>query len=646
MLRPITGTLLATGLLFSASVKADPPESFTNPPLPIGVGGDSVTGGGEWAIVTDQSDCSVQIFRLDYATMEWNFFQTVTSILANTCANGEFGLTSSIAGNVLVVGVPGWDGCSFFCLIPGPAGDNRGGLAVFTFDGTTWSRLGGLNDPQSLGNIERAPDFQSGARYGSSVSISQVDNDNYTIMVGSPLHDGAGANNAGKVYAYNYNSPANDLTFIDDEIGNAGFTFGFAVTVNPPYFLVGAPGVGPGGINNSPGGAYVYRLIGSTLTLNDILTEPGTDSLGREVSLSADFALVSSDADALVWENTGTPASRSYAGTPANIIAGANGGDVSQSSGVAFFGRIPPGQAGATGVRDPVNDPLSLSFDVPVAVDYAGDNVDEAGRDIRLARESLFFANAAEDRALLYQFPAGFGGFAETPFTYYQRSLPCDVTGLTLADVFGPGSFGSSPAGTYDVFLYDATAPVTSGRPFKQLDDSYVFTAADADYSLWIATDTSRYTPIETCNDFTDPDLVNTLEDGGTPFVDTVRTQSFIELPLPAFDNKTGETFARIMVNMPYPRDVLLSDVRYVDGGGGIKTLVDADAADEVFSTVYVYDPTATIPSGQNYRAITASGTPPFNDRIRGFEGFWVRVEENAVDNGVASHALLMPQPE
>ncbi|WP_191621159.1 hypothetical protein [Marinihelvus fidelis] len=642
MFRPLMGIAIAGMLMHATAVQADPPYSFTNVG---GIGGDSVTGSGQWAVITDTATCELQIYRLNYSNMLWELDQTVSSILAGTCAGGGFGQSSSLSGEAFVVGTPLYDDQGF---CDGSGATDRGAIALFSFSLGAWEREGGLNCFNFfLQAMEVAPDDQAGAQFGSSVSISRVDDTNYTVVVGAPFHDGVAGADTGKFYVYSYNTGTGDLTLVDDWEGSfAGDLLGYAVTVDHPYILVGAPGTGAGGVDDSQGAAFVYHLNGGGLVQTNILPVGGSDSVGREVSLSAAFAMVSSDTDAFVWENTGDASSRNY-DVLAQTVGGIHGGDVSQSAGVGFYGRRLPGLVGATAVRDPVNDDYTfVGFNVPAALDYAGDNVDEIGVDIRADRESLFFANSAEDRAIVYRYPAGFGGYAETAYTYYQRSVPCNVVGQTVANVFGYlGTSAGSGGVDYDIYLYDPS-DVTDSTPYVQLDDNYMFTTADAAYSIWLAVaDGGKYTPIGSCTGFTVPDYL-LAQAGNTPFVDNIMASVIIELPDADTDPNGGDDFARAMINMPFPRAVRMADIRYVNQSGFVVTLAEADASNDLSSTFYVYDPNSTIPSGQNYRAITAGGTPPFEDRIHGYEGFWVKVEQNGVNNGLDTHALQMPQPE
>lgn len=629
--------LAAATLLAATCVYADSP-AVTHTPIPAN-GGKTVSGNGQWSVTTDDKtvggvNCPVYIYRQNYTNMTWSLYDTVGSVLPATCSTGAFGASTSLSGNVMIVGIPNYDSVGgFFSCSPNLA--NRGGFSLYEWDGSAaWPRLNVGNC--AFGQIRVDTANQANANYGFAVSVARQGNsNNYIIAVGAPNFDGGSAADRGKVDIYRFNAATDTLTLVVSTQGLvAGDQLGYSVMVSGSYILVGAPGRGTGGVNDSPGAAFLYELLAdNTVPLRQTITQTGSDSFGREVSLSQQLALVTSDTSAYSLQNTSVPWNFIAAGGP----FAAGGGDVSQDNGIAAVGINNPGIYQAELYRNVATDtPVADAVVADPGVDYGLVSPSLVGDDMRLTREALWFADPANDRALLYQYPAGLGARMGTPYQFAQRSIPCNAVGRTVSEVFGYLGVNNTD---FVVYLFDETKR-TNAQPYKKLADSYVFTAADAKYSIFIAVKDPQNVSIASCNGFTAPTVTGgAVVTGGVPFLDTIMAQR--NLALPAYVDEAG---ARLMLNNPFPRAVRAADIRFMHSPapGTAQTLQAADAANYLSETLYVYDPNSIIPSGQNYRAITPNGTPPFEDRIQGYEGFWVRLKANATSNPV----LIMPQPE
>jgi hypothetical protein len=625
--------------LAAAGVFADSPAA-TSTVFPA-TGGNSVTGSGQWSVITNDTpvggvNCPVQVYRQNYATMAWNLFDTIGSVLEETCVDGDFGDSSSLSGNVLVVGIPNYDSTSNFLTSCSPSLANRGAFSIYEWNGAAdWPRINVGNCALNQIRVDTAN--QAGANYGYSVSVSRQGTTNdYIIAVGSPNFDaGGGGADRGKVDFFRYNAATDNLTLATSTQGLAGGDqLGYAVTVSGTYILIGAPGRGTGGVNDSPGAAYLFELLANnTVTLRQTIAVTGSNSLGREVSLSQQIALISSDTNAYSYQNTAVPWNFTAAGGP--FVSG--GGDVSQDNGIAAIGVNNPATYQGHSYRNVLTDtPLTDAVIANPGVDYGLADPSLVGDDIRLTRESLWFADPGNERALLYQYPAGLGARMTVPYGFAQRSIPCNAEGKTVGEVFGYLGVNNTD---FVVYLFDETKR-TNAQPYKKLADSYVFTAADAKYSIFIAVRVPQYVSVDSCTGFTVPTVVGSaVTSGSVPFVDTIAAQRYLALP-----SYVDEAGSRLMVNNPFPRTVRAADIRFIHlpAASSELTLQAADAANYLAQTLYVYDPNSTIPTGQNYRAITPNGTPPFQDRIQGYEGFWVRLKAAATSNPV----LIMPQPE
>ncbi len=599
-------------------------------------GGDSVTGAGEWGIVVNEEAgggyCELLIYRMNYHVLRWEFFnQEVES--NPQCDRTRFGESSSLAGDVLVVGAPGWS-----------PGNNRGAIFIYRFDGNTWT---------SAVKQHSANDPQSGSDFGSSVSITRNPGTNeYLIAVGAPLKDNGGATDAGGFEVWLYNAVTNSLQFVDSRNGSGAFAnVGQSITTDWPFVLVGAPGVfdvGNGGVANGAG--VTFEAVNNDADAQvDVLADrqflygPDNAMLGSNVSMSADFVQVSGPENAYVFDNSDDAASRDYVIREAGGIPVAfpsnGGGDVSQSFGVASFSE----QLGATNegiaylLRDPVTD--DFHDDAILLVPGVIGDTSDIHEDIRLVRESIWFANPLENRAFLYEYPAGFGAKTE-PMTYVQRSIPCDTGMHTVAEVFADlGTNGID----YAVYRYDDTG-VTDDHPYEQMVDMATF---DPNTSVWLITANGGYAAVNVCDGFSEADFWGAAVVGGVD-LERVKAQKAVALPDAQPDPDTGEVFARVMINNPYPREVHMGDIRYQAPDGTVKTLQTAQVDDEVSATFYIYDQdNPNIPSGQNYRAITTTA-PPLGGTIKPQQGVWVRVMENGTNTGQSlfSHHLLMPVVE
>jgi len=641
----LSGALAALCLLIPLSALADVPDRTLE--TLDGIGGEGVTGDANWSFVVDRASCALSAYLFDYASMDWVFDGVVDvpgtgGNLANFCISSEFGGSSSSAGEVLVVGAPGLqpNGGGGLCQDLTP--NNRGGFSVYELVNGTWTlqTVGNACGPGR--NLVVVPGGTSnGDRVGERVSIGRLPGtDRYVIAVGAPGYDTAGNNNVGRYYFYEYNAASGALNlrgFATGTVSNAGL--GNAVTINAvgttAYIMVGGPGYG------GNGRVFVVE-IGGTLSLRETLVPAGAapgEDVGQDLSLSDRYALASGLNNAYVWENTGTAASPLYGANP-SVEVSTGGGDVSQSAFIAAFGEGGGLFSGAQVLRDPLLD-SGRSEEVIVDTGALGGDQSDVGGDIRLIRESLWFANGAADRAILARFPGGFGRRLDEAFRYEQLSLPCDAVGKSVSQVFGSlGSSAGSGGADFDLWIYDP-ADVTTGRPYRRLDDGYVFSAADADFALWMAVATPGYVAPEDCNGFSLPDTVYASpRPNGLP--DNVRAHKDVTLPPPALDPRTGDTFARVLVNNPFPRGVAVEDLRYRNAAGVVKDLAQAEADGELAAILYIYDPDNAGSTTQGYRPVTPSGTPPFNDRVEAHEGFWVRV----LDNGAAGQVLQVPLVE
>jgi hypothetical protein len=185
----------------------------------------------------------------------------------------DFALSISISGDYVIVGARRED----------EAGNGAGAAYVFHRTGTnTWD----------AGTKLLAPDAESGDFFGYSVSI-----DGDYAIVGAYFEDEGGAN-AGAAYVFHRTGTntwdAGTKLLAPDASGND--KFGYSVSIDGDYAIVGAWGESEGGSN--AGAAYVFHRTGTnTWDAGTKLLAPdaeANDYFGWSVSIFGDYATIGS----------------------------------------------------------------------------------------------------------------------------------------------------------------------------------------------------------------------------------------------------------------------------------------------------------------------------------------------------------------
>ena len=213
-----------------------------------------------------------------------------------------FGFTSSLSGNIAVIGAWGVD----------DVGENSG--AAYIFDVTTGEQLFKLN----------ASDAASGDLFGNSVAI-----DGNTILVGAQFHASKGGN-SGAAYVFDattgeqlYNLSASDAS--------SGSEFGYAVAVNGSTAVISAIADNAKGFRS--GSAYVFD-VSTGGQLYKLIASDGKalSGFGFDVDVQGTVALIGSD----LTEDNGKSSGSAYVYhllnltdqltvSPDPLIAGQNG---------------------------------------------------------------------------------------------------------------------------------------------------------------------------------------------------------------------------------------------------------------------------------------------------------------------------------
>ena len=212
----------------------------------------------------------------------------------------QFGYAVSISGPRVVVGTPFDD-----------TGTNDAG-ATYVFDlasGTPTVPVATLTNP--------VPTVTAG--FGLSVSLSGT-----TVVIGANGDD-TGADNAGRAYAYDLNSPTPDVPayILNSPSPDPNDQFGISVAVSGTRVVVGA-WLDDTGANNA-GSAYIYELTSATptvpaFTLNNPAPAP-SDDFGRSVALSGTRVIVGAFQDVTAGIVTGSAYVYDLTGiTPTNPV--------------------------------------------------------------------------------------------------------------------------------------------------------------------------------------------------------------------------------------------------------------------------------------------------------------------------------------
>jgi hypothetical protein len=186
----------------------------------IAVGATKAGAGGEG---------QVYVFRHDGTS--WN--EEAILQASDKAAGSEFGGAVRIQGNTVVVGAPK----------AGALGEGQ--AYVFRFDGATWSERA----------ILVPGDGAAGDDFGHTLDL-----DGTRVVVGSPLHDPAGAADAGAAYVFKGFGGTNwsfEAKFVASD-AEAGANFGFSTAISGATIVSGA--FSDEELGEEAGAVYVYQL--------------------------------------------------------------------------------------------------------------------------------------------------------------------------------------------------------------------------------------------------------------------------------------------------------------------------------------------------------------------------------------------------
>lgn len=191
-------------------------------------------------------------------------------------AGSNFGRSLSVSGDFAVIGNWGEN-------VNGNSA--QGTATIYRYNGTNWEFFQKITDPTGT----------AGDRFGQSVSISG------NFLVSGAFMDDVGSNTLqGSAIIFRYNGSSWVFSQkITDPIGNASDYFGECVSMSGNFMAVGAY-FDDNGTAVNRGSVSFYRYNGSSWVLMHKSFDPDgaqSDYFGNEVSISGDYAVVSSFGD-------------------------------------------------------------------------------------------------------------------------------------------------------------------------------------------------------------------------------------------------------------------------------------------------------------------------------------------------------------
>jgi len=242
----------ATGDLFGSSVSTDRDYGVV---------------GAYWDDDNGTNSGSVYVFHND-----GNGWRQETKLTAGEGAD-NFGVSVSLSGDYLIVGAHQDD----------DGGNNSGSAYVLHRNGSSWTQQTKLT----------AGDGAAGDFFGYSVSI-----DGDYAIVGAYQDDDHGTNSGAAYIFHRSGSSWTQQTKLTPGDGAAGDFFGYSVSIDGDYAIVGAHKDDDNGINS--GSSYVFHRNGGSWTQEAKLTASDgakVDNFGYSVSVSGARAIVGAHLD-------------------------------------------------------------------------------------------------------------------------------------------------------------------------------------------------------------------------------------------------------------------------------------------------------------------------------------------------------------
>jgi|GEM_PF-779152 len=244
----------------------------------VSVNGDRILVGAPYHDSTAADTGATYIFRYDAQTQSWN--EEKKLIRTNSVTEDWFGFSVDIAGDMLVIGVPGDD----------TKGNQAGAAEVYRYDpgSLDWVLLNTFI-PSDIMNLHR---------FGHAVAVS-----GFVVAIGCPGDDANGWM-AGSVYVFRYRGAGQWLQ--EDKLfapqARVEDYFGSAVDATSNLIIAGSYGNDDDTLGDNVGGAFIFRYdpIGlswsheSSLLPVDVAPN---DWVGYSVGIDSNYAVISAHYD-------------------------------------------------------------------------------------------------------------------------------------------------------------------------------------------------------------------------------------------------------------------------------------------------------------------------------------------------------------
>ena len=573
----IVGVLSLMGTLLLAQPAA-------NEQVLSGSGGDAVSMDKEWAVVGNKDNNIVYIYKFNYGSFEWENNSTIT--INNSTGNSQFGASVALHGDYLVIGQPLY------------GSNDRGRARVYKVDDTgSWNQI-----TNKLGSA-------AGDHYGTAVSVHDNEDGTAEIAISAPAAVNANGS-TGKVYTYSWdgtNVTAGTVLSGDDYARS----YGASIDMKDDHLIVGAPDSEQPGQNDYVGAAYTYSFDGSawveypSATYYRIKRNIANEKLGTRVAIENGNAIVSTapSASAGSWRyevgvNGSTPTwvekTQFYPGVDAHGVDMENNITLSTSSTdtVRFY------------INDLNHSKYSSYSDMEVTTGTTTGALDS----VQLYKDQAVVSDPGNARAVALDVPCGIRPTELKANEWALISVPCGDGNTSIGALFN-GQLGGTYGDEGTWVMYE------NGPNYTGESADYVLSDVNSPMVLgkgyWIITDDDRLLEVQSTMPRTQLDTATGI---------TAPAGGFYVRDLP--DSVSG-TVKKLIVGNPFPRAFKWQYLNiYIDGNW----YPFGDANNDVYHhTGYVYDvDTPDIPTGQNYRAITAAGTPGFSDEIKPYQGVWI----------------------
>ena len=179
-------------------------------------------------------------------------------------------VSMNAAGDRVAIGAPGSD--------IGGARTDAGRVQIFSWNGTSWTQLGGNIDGEAASDA-----------FGASVSMNAAGN---RVAIGGPSNDVGGTKvNGGHVRVFSWNGTAWTQLGVDIDAEAAGDQYGSSVSMNAvgDRVAIGGPWNSVGGTKTAAGHVRILSFNGTAWTQlgTDIDGEFSSDFFGEAVSMNA-----------------------------------------------------------------------------------------------------------------------------------------------------------------------------------------------------------------------------------------------------------------------------------------------------------------------------------------------------------------------